>query len=577
MSIHSYIQKARRIQRDIRVDTTLQNHLLWLLLLRTVLYTLLLIASYFLEDSQHNLISTQASLIVIIVVAVYATSLFSAFYLLIFQGNLYKFGFNQILLDTLFASLLIFFSGTSLSHFTVVYFFPIITAGLLFPIKGGLFTAATVSLQLGLLLFFEQQNITLPYLKEQGELYTISLNDSLKLFTTHGLLFFLTALLSFFFGQRLLKTEAALSDSLQKYNALSLLYKKIFDNISTGLITLDRQNRISSANTAFENIVGINSEETIGREIHTLFPDLQLQKENCRYSIDFQRPTGEWLRIGYSHILMAPEQKKEEGSTTEILISMRDITELENLEQQVRQAEKLAAIGTMSASIAHDFRNPLTAILGSSQILAADFNEAEEQNSTHLTLTDIIQRESNRLLKTISDFLKFARPEKLQFQWIPLSISLEEVIEMLKAGNNLPATAQITTNFVEELAVWSDEKQLFTLLTHLIQNSLPFCPAGQEQIKITACEITNNISNDETSSWIEITVADNGRGIQETPLELIFEPFHTSRADGTGLGLAIVQQIIKDNHGTITVSNLGLPNKEGGQGACFTIHLPLLE
>lgn len=573
MSITSYISHARRIQQERSGNRSLQTHLLWVLLLRTILYTLLLVVSYFLEESRDQVVAVPQGLLVVLVIAVYATSIFSALSLLIFQGNPRTFGVIQILLDTLFVSLLVFFTGTSLSHFTIVYFFPIITAGLLLPLKGGLVAAAAASLQLGLLLFLERQYIILPYLREYISQHPPSLVNSLNLFTTHGLLFFLTGLLSIFFGQRLRRTETALSDSLQKFDALSLLYKKIFDNISTGILTIDEQQRISSANNALTKIIGIGLHDLLGRQLRDIFPGIRIKTENLRYTMDFRKTHGETLRIGYSYMLMAPEGKKR---TAEMILTMRNITELENLERQVRQAEKLAAIGTMSASIAHDFRNPLTAISGSAQVLAADFTTATDQNRAHLELAEIILRESNRLIETIGDFLKFARPESLQLDWILLKDCLKEVLHMLSAGGSLPPTVQVRTDFPGELAVWVDEKQLFTLLTHLIQNAIPFCPAGDEEITIQAREKNGvAVTGQQSASQLEITVSDNGSGIDTNSAELIFEPFHTSRADGTGLGLAIVRQIVNDHHGTIDVANSGLPNPYGSHGARFVVRLPL--
>ncbi len=575
MSIISSINQVQQLQ-GMQKDNAMLKHLLWVLLLRTILYTLLLVLSYFFKDNGTVTVIPQG-LLIVLVIAVYTISFFSALYLLVFPNNIQKFVLTQVFFDSSITSVLVFFTGTSYSNFTIVYFFPIITAGLLLPMRKALVAAAVTTIQIGGLFFLEIKGIFPLYLKEYMLARPINLHQELDLFAVHGVLFFLTALLSILFGQRLRRTETALSHSLQQLDAISLLYKKIFDNISTGILTVDGEQRISSANTALANILGIDNRSLMGMALQEIFPHIQLFIENKRQTLNFRKKNGKIVRIGYSCMRIEQEQYAQQENNAEMIITMRDITELENLEQQVRQAEKLAAIGTMSASIAHDFRNPLTAISGSAQILAADFAQNQEQNSTNIELTAIILRESARLITSIGDFLKFARPEHLQLDWVPLAKCLEEGIHMLAAGESLPVTAEITTDFPQDIALWADEKQLFTLLTHLVQNALPFCPPEEERIMLEAKEEVIRYQKGQEKLSITVTISDNGRGIMENPPETIFEPFHTTRTDGTGLGLAIVQQIVRDHHGSIGVDNNGLVNNDGGRGARFIIHFPLPE
>ncbi len=234
------------------------------------------------------------------------------------------------------------------------------------------------------------------------------------------------------------------------------------------------------------------------------------------------------------------------------------------MEQQVKQAEKLATIGLMSASIAHDFYNPLTAISGSAQLLDKEF-QREGHNSIHNELTNIILRESNRMIETISDFLKFSRPETLEQQWFSLTGCLNEVMEVCKVGQSWPATAQLVVNIDETTDIWADPGHISTVITHLIQNALAFCPPGKECITIAATEHKNSEALDK----ITISITDNGPGIAEEIQEKIFEPFFTTRSNGTGLGLAVVKQIIERHNGDVSVSQ-----RENG-GACITLTLPL--
>jgi two-component system sensor histidine kinase PilS (NtrC family) len=248
------------------------------------------------------------------------------------------------------------------------------------------------------------------------------------------------------------------------------------------------------------------------------------------------------------------------------LITLRDISEIEKLEHQLRQRDKLAAIGMMSAGIAHDFRNPITAISGSAQVLAAEFSADEsEESQANYELANIILRESQRLIETISDFLKFARPETADKKWFSLHGCLSEVLQVHRANPAWPTTCKVNLNFDEKLDIWADERQFFTLFSHLIHNGVIFCPPGREVIDIEAQELELEDGRGE----IIIRISDNGPGIPEKLHERIFEPFFTQRADGTGLGLAIVNQTIHEHLGSIEI------DRAPSGGARFTIHLPL--
>ncbi len=563
MDVSTLLDRARN---TVTADQLLRNQLLWMLLLRIILYTLLLAVSYIFKSSDLNVLVLPESLFTLLLLIVYLTTIFSAFWLLIYQGSLRNFGYTQTFIDSCFAAFLVFFSGSSSSIFSSVFFFPIIAGGLILPRKGGLVAAAAATLFYGIILFLETYGLYPSYIREYIVYPSHSFMVNINNFAVHGLTFFLAAVLSALFSKRLLKTENALNDSLKNFDRLAVLYKQIFDNISTGIVTIDGQDIISSANAATEKIVGMDKRLMLGKKLSDIFPNIDLSEANHRLAIDFLKDDGTYIRIGYSHmIIQNSESERRKPEPPHKIITLRDISEIEKLEQQVRQAEKLAAIGMMSASIAHDFRNPLTAISGCAQVLAREFSAEGKKGYANFELTNIIQRESNRLIATIGDFLRFSRPEHCHCNWFSLHSCLDEVLQVLKADPSWPTTARITYDIKGAIDIWADEKQMFTVFNHFIQNGLAFCPAGNECITITAQETKTAVDGDA----IEISFRDNGPGIEESKKEQIFEPFFTTRTDGTGLGLAIVKQTIEAHHGTIAVGN-----GETGGGK-FTITLPL--
>jgi two-component system, NtrC family, sensor histidine kinase PilS len=139
------------------------------------------------------------------------------------------------------------------------------------------------------------------------------------------------------------------------------------------------------------------------------------------------------------------------------------------------------------------------------------------------------------------------------------------VLQVCRADPDWPESAEVHCDFDRNLDLWADEKEMFTVFTHLITNGLAFCPTGEERIVITAVETQSEDQGEE----MRISVHDNGPGIAEDKWEQVFEPFYTTRAEGTGLGLAIVRQTITEHQGNITIDR----SPEGG--AVFTITLPL--
>ena len=555
------------------VDHILRQQLLWMLLLRIILYTLLLGITYALSELEFGIIILPNSVLILLLLSVYSLTIVSALILTKLQGKLGRFGILQCLLDTIFASALIYFTGISNSIFTSVYFFAIITGGLLLPRKGGLISAAASTLMFGAILFLEYEGIIPGYFSGFSFDQVNKLPELINLFAVKGLTFFLAALLSAMFGMRLTSTEEVLSNTIESFDKLSHLYKTIFDNISTGIVTTNDHNIITSANNAALLITGYSLGELIGQELSHIFVNMDVNNIAPRQAADFVKRDGTKIRIGYSVTSLNPPSRdpesRSQSSTKEEdskLITLQDISEIEELERKIRQGEKMAAIGMMSAGIAHDFRNPLTAISGSAQVLSQEFSSNSGHGSKeNIQLTKIILRESNRLITTIADFLKFARPDTANRQWFSLINCVEEVLQVCRADPTWPETSTIELDIDPKLDIWADERQFFTVMNHLVQNGIAFCPPGRELIRINAIE--QKLADNQEQ--LIITIEDNGSGIPADMYEKVFEPFYTNRADGTGLGLAIVRQTLEGHKGNIEIeaSELG--------GAKFTLTLPL--
>ena len=547
----------------------LKRQLFWLLLLRIVLYTLISVISLIMLDERFEAIVMPPSLLVLFTLIVYLSTIVSAFTLLHLDSEYRRFGFIQTLFDVVFASMLIYLTGGSLSIFSSVYFFPIISGGLLIPLKGGLIGAAASTFLFAIILLLENFGYLPDYVLVSKFYEKVALFNNIRQFGTMGLTFFLGAFISAMFGTMLRSTTRELSSTKYDFDRLSLLYKKIFDNITTGIVTINGEGIITSANNATIDITGQPPAELIGKELSSIFPGIDPASLAPRNACLFERQDNQTLRLGYALTqLHASNEEDLEGKDSQeedvTIITLKDIGEIERLENQMRQAEKLAAIGMMSASIAHDIRNPLAAISGSAQVLADELGSAGSSEPQNYELTKIILRESDRLANTITNFLKFARPENIKQDWFLLRPCVEEILQVCRADQKWPATCSVDVQIDPKFRVWGDEKQLFGVIGQLLQNALYFCPEGNEKLELNG-SIICAVDNQELCL---IKISDNGPGIEPEEVQKIFEPFFTTRADGTGLGLAIANQMIEAHNGSIAVE------KSEMGGACFTLILP---
>jgi len=541
----------------------LRRHIQWLLLIRIVFFTLLIGMTVVLSSLGTEVILPSDTLIVAFIAILFIISIGSAATAQKPGLNLRRFGLIQILFDTIFAALLVYGTGCSQSIFTPVFILPVIAGGLIMSRKGGLVAAASATLLYGIILVLEYFNIVPSYITQPAHAPAYNFLRAANLFAVYGSTFFVTGFISGTLAARLQSTEEALSQTSLKYDRLSRLYKQIFDDISTGIITTDENGRITSCNAASGRITGFDPNEITGCSLSDIFPGLQLSNTATRQAIDLQKKDGTSIRVGYSfsRLNLPDDPQSQRGDKHCKIITLQDISKIEAMEKRVREAEKMAAIGEMSASIAHDFRNPLAAISGSAQLLA---REEGNRQGPGKKLSTIIYRESKRMAKTITEFLQFARPAPVHAEWFALDRVMEEAIASSRRLQDASEKGLISITIADKIDAYGDRQQLQTLLVHLLENSLIFSEQNKSGVQLWAEEIEQ-----EEDNWLCLKIMDRGQGIDPDIIDTIFQPFFTTREQGTGLGLAIVKQIVELHNGRIEVES------EPGQGCTMKIYLPL--
>jgi two-component system sensor histidine kinase PilS (NtrC family) len=555
MAINKLIKELTPIQ-DTKEQ--LRRHILWLLMIRVMLFTLLIAVTVVLQTKGREVILPPSAVTMAFLSVVFIYSIGSAGLLQTRTSHLTRFGLIQLLSDTLFAALLVLGTGCSQSIFTPIFIFPVIAGGLNLNRTGGLIAAAASSILYGAILTCEYLGYIPPFYAHTNYIPPDHYLDITNIYAVYGLTFFTIGLFSSILAGRLRTTEEALSRTSVQFDRLNQLYKQIFDDINTGIITVDAGNLVTSCNVALKKITGFSAESIIGLPFNTFFPTVILTEiDQSKQVADLKRQDESITRVRYTlaqlNLPSDPDVENDCEDTQCKVITMQDISLLEKMERQVRDSEKMAAVGELSAAVAHDFRNPLAAVSGSAQILNIHMQDRQKEtddaiNSTNRHLTEIILRESDRMEKTIKDFLQFSQPKSLVLEWFNLRRMAADAVRRIQGKKSSHPGCIMTSDIPEQLDCWADRQQLQIALVHLLENSC-FASANSSQPVVIQAEEEQR----DQQNVICISVIDRGHGIAEDIREHIFTPFFSTREDCAGLGMAIVKQLTEQHGGTISL------------------------
>lgn len=229
------------------------------------------------------------------------------------------------------------------------------------------------------------------------------------------------------------------------------------------------------------------------------------------------------------------------------------------IEEQLRRAERLSALGELSAVLAHEIRNPLGSIRGTAEILRDDFRPGDRKYE----FLEILVKETDRLNRVVEDFLGLARPVQVERETCDLMAELREVVS-LASSEASAAGVRLELSEAKLPLVRGDREKLRQVFLNLILNGVQATPRGG-RVVMTAAVVP---AGEDSPSVVELAFSDNGAGIAPEFLSRIFEPFFTTKEGGTGLGLAIAQKIIESHGGSLLVTS------EPGRGTTFRVKLP---
>ena len=469
----------------------------------------------------------------------------------------------QSIWDVLFVTLLLLFTGGISSPYSFLYLLSIMNAGMLLGRREALYTASLCGILYGAMIDFQYFGMLESIGLSQADARLLGASNLFYTIFLNLMGFGLSAFITGYLADRARKSEVALRENIVNYEELEQLNTKIVSNIETGLMTTNLQGNIRVFNPFAEHLTGRYQADVYDKPISSLFPELSViidsQTDIIRGEFEYVNQEGLRMIFGFS---AAPFEGGRTKSAS-VIINFRDITGIRRMEEALKRADRLAALGELSARMAHEIRNPLAAMSGSVQMLAEQ-STAVENNGRLLA---IVLRESERLNKLISGFLTYARPSSLHKVSVDLK-ALTEDMRLLLSGDSRFSNIEISNRVSSPLMIQADIDQISQVLMNLLQNSADAMPDGGS-IEIDAQFLSSGVEGLRKSPVVRISVSDSGIGIDPETAKHIFEPFWTTKSEGTGLGLAIIYRIIEAHGGTVSVES------PAAGGCRFTILLPV--
>ena len=450
--------------------------------------------------------------------------------------------YGQIAVDLLLITWTVNRTGGVDSYFASLYYLAIVMSSILLERRGAFFAATASSI-----LHFAHLDLAhFRYIDDlsrgQFPLPALQFIIALNIFG-----FCTVAYLSNFLAESWRKTGAELQKSTGQVAFLQAFSDRILDSMGSALVTTDVNGRIFLFNRAAGRLTARNPREVLTKSIWEVFPGLRSDTETTKSDVWTKRKDGRDIYVRYSVSPILIDEKDTAGHVW----CFDDLTEIRLLERQVRQKEQMATIGALSAAIAHEIRNPLASITGSFKLLQSDLQLTDDQNQ----LAGIISRETERLNRTISEFLSYARTPAPQLRRTDLSVLVSEMVSLMRNSADVNGRHSIEMR-LQPVYAMVDESMMRQVFYNLATNGIKAMPDGG----------TLTISV-EPRNGAQVRFQDTGIGMDDSEMKNLFVPFHSSFKNGTGLGLPIVYQIVTAHNGVIGVKS------RKGEGSTFFVDL----
>ena len=445
--------------------------------------------------------------------------------------NLLLFGYIQLIIDVIAEIGLIFITGGIESWFSFTLILTVLSSSIVLNKRAGYVMASLSSIFYGILLNLQFYRM-LP-VDYEG---IMGVKQFLFNIFMHVISLYVTAYLAGYLSYNLEKTVEKLEEKNSNIKDLEFFNTKVIESLPSGLFTTDMNGTVLIFNHAAELISGGKKEAVIGNPIKSALPFVNIPPESGKYEETLSTPIGNEKIIGLNIAVLRDSNENKTG----FIGIFQDLTQKKKLESEIKNKEKWAAIGELSANIAHEIRNPLASLRGSIEML----KEGKLPEKHKEKLMDIALSEMERLNNTISDFLTYSSLKPLEIQPVDLHSILESTLELLKHAEHKSGIV-IKKEFEGQLLTHADPGKIRQVFWNLGVNAFE---AMEDRGELTV-STKNNPQN------ISISFSDTGPGISQSNINKICYPFFTTKERGTGLGLSIAYRIIEEHNGRLVVTS----------------------
>ncbi len=533
---------------------SLRKRVLWMMLLRVVLISVLLSATIIFNYSTETAFTEPSPrfLLGLIALTYFITILYAIWFRL--GTGIKRLSRIQIVIDLIVWGCLTYATGGIASGFTFLFDLWVIVSAVVLGGRASYYAATVSSVILtgmAMLMYFG----VLTPLPDQIAT-EITLWNGVYFLAVNILALFIVAAMVNSLVSKLESTGMGLEEEKTKRADLAQLHTDLVRSITAGIATTSKNGDMLSMNPAGLALLGIKTADLADKKIGQWLPEIRKQIDSSEtVSIRGQsfgiRADGETVPVEY---MVAPLISSE-GVRLGAIVMFSDLTEVRRLEQELEHSKRLAALGSLAASLAHEIRNPLGAVSGSFQLLASGRTFSEDERS----LSDIVFRELQRIERLVGDMLNYARPGKAKFVDSNLKKLVEEVVSVFRMGEESVDCA-VTCDTNDNWHTMIDRSQMRQVIWNLLRNAA----------QATESESSRGIELEllKENGRLLVQVKDRGSGIHLTDKNKIFEPFFSTKERGIGLGLALCKRIVDEHDGDISATQ-----REGG-GTIFSISLP---
>ena len=518
-----------------------------LIYIRVILVTILLGSFYIFKVGYEKLVHPTA--FSFFIVSIYLLTIVYALVLrrIRKESQFVVFAYVQIVIDIIAETVLLYMTGGIGSLFSLMFPLSILSAGIVLSRRACYFIATLSSMLYAGLLDLQLYNI----LKiSTGSIYLAK--DFFYNIFAHIVAFYLIAFLGGYLTEKLHKATKRLEQKDTVLSDLKAFSRYVIESMPSGVFTTGLNGRIIIFNSSAQEITKRDHVSVIGKRPVDIFPFLGDSMNPIGRIEGEIKSGGAMVPVG----MRLSSLKDGTGESIGVIGVFQDLTELKEMEAEVKRKERWAFIGELSASIAHELRNPLASLKGSIEMLHG--KKVPEVHADHLM--KIALSEMDRLNGIITDFLLYAKPQEIKRESFDLQKSLEDIVTLLRSSEKNGKDVTITARPAGALNVDGDPKKLQQVFWNL----------GLNAVNAASDKGFVDVYTEQRDNVVEVVFSDNGPGIAPGDMERIFYPFFTTREGGTGLGLAIARKIAEEHGGNIIAESKGQ-----GQGSTFRVILPL--